>query len=485
MPDLLLGLDVGSTSVRSLVVDPEGRVLGSAGRTLRSRHPAPGLTEQDPAEVWEYARATIAEALMAAGRGPSDVGALGLATQRASVVVWERETGEPVAPMVLWSDLRGVGRARELSEAGFLAPPLAAVSKLEATLDLVPEGRARAAAGELCWGTVDSYLVHRLTDGAAHVTDLSNAWPTCYLDLSDVRRWNLDVVEHQGLSLRMFPDLCDSLGDLGRTAPAVLGAAIPIGAIVADQQSGMLAHGLWDEGGWKATYGTSAALMVCTGSRPVMIPGLLPLLQLAHAEEVLFAAEGMVLSAGALLDWLVNGVGWMPSIAELFDQAGRVASAEGVAIRPALQGLGAPHHDPNARASVAGLSTASTRGHVARAALESIAFRVCEIAEAVAHSTDLEVPSALRVDGGLTASDLFLQIQADLLGRPIERHAFREATGLGACIGAGLGSGLLARGDLEPFTGTDRVFEPRIGRDESDERLAAWRRAVSLDSAVA
>lgn len=486
MPELLLGLDVGSTSVRALVFDPGGRLVGSAGRTLRSHHPAPGRTEQDPEEVWAGARETVARALAGAGRTPADVAALGLATQRSSVVVWDRQSGRALAPMVLWSDLRGVERAGELAAAGFLAPPLAAVSKLEATLDLVPGGRARAAAGGLCWGTIDSYLVHRLTGGAAHVTDLSNAWPTCYLDLGDVRHWNEAVIAHQGLDPKLFPRLCESVGDLGRTEPAALGAAIPIAAIVADQQSGMLAHGLLQRGGWKATYGTSAALMVCTGDAPLRIPGLLPLLQLAWRETLWFAAEGMVNSAGAFLDWLVGGLGWFASLDELTTRGASVDTTAGVAIRPALQGLGAPHHDPRARAAVTGLSASTAKAHLARAAFESLAFRMREIVECVVATPEIaeDLPEGpLPVDGGLSANDCFLQIQADLLARPVARHAIAEATALGAALGAGLGCGLLQRADLARFDRSDRVFEPRLAADEARERFAAWRRAVAVDTA--
>jgi glycerol kinase len=478
MPELLLGLDVGSTSVRAHLVDLEGRTLATAGSRLHTHHPAPGHAEQDPEAVWAAARDALRETLARAGRRASDVGALGLATQRASVVVWERGTGRPVGPMVLWSDLRGVDRSEALTAAGFLAPPLAAVSKLEAALDAVPDGRARARAGELCWGTVDSYLVHRLTGGALHATDLSNAWPTCYLDLKDGRRWNHSVIEHQGLPIEMFPGLCESIGSLGRTDADVLGGSVAIGAILADQQSGMLAHDLWDEGAWKATYGTSAALMVCTGKSPRLVPGLIPLLQHAWKGEVTFACEGMVNSAGSVLDWLVDATPGWPSVTALLEDASRVDGADGVAILPALQGLGAPHHDPSARARVAGISSATSRGHLARAALEAVAFRIREIADAVVDAEAFGVPDALRVDGGLTASALFLQIQADLLARPVARHAVPEATGLGACIGAGLGCGLLERSDLEPLARTDRVFEPRLSADEALERLGSWRRAV-------
>jgi glycerol kinase len=480
MPELVLGLDVGSTSARALVVDLGGRVHGRAARRIESARPAPGRVEQDPIRVWGHVEATIAEALAASGRRAADLAAIGVAAQRSSVVVWDRESGAPQGPMILWSDLRGTERAAELAAAGHLAPAIAAVSKLEAAIDAIDAGRARAAAGELAWGTLDSFLVSRLTGGALHVTDYSNAWSTCYLDLTTLRDWNEKLIAFQGLSPALFPTLCDTLGPLGRTSREALGAEVPIGAILADQQSGMFAHGAFDAGDWKSTYGTSATLMVGTGAAPALAPGLMPMLLAVQGEETLFALEGMVISAGALFDWLVHDLGLFASVDALSTAARSVADAGGVAIRPALQGLGAPYNDPTGRGAIVGLSGATTAREIARAAFESVAFRIRQIADAAAAIEAFEVAETLPVDGGLAANDAFLQVQADLLGRPVARHAELEATALGACIAAALGTGLATRSDLGALTRTGRSFEPHLARDEADERFARWREAVGL-----
>jgi glycerol kinase len=484
MPELILGLDVGSTSARALVVDLAGRVHGRAIARLESLHPAPGHVEQDPREVWKRVEATIAEALSAAGRRATDLAAVGIAAQRSSVVVWDRASGEPLGPMILWSDLRGTERAAELAAAGYLAPAIAAVSKLEAAIDGIDDGRARVAAGELAWGTLDSYLVNRLTGGNLHITDYSNAWSTCYLDLSTMRNWNESLIEYQGLPKEFFPTLCDTYGPLGHTATASLGAEIPLGAIVADQQSGMFAHGAFNKGDWKATYGTSATLMVATGTTPTLAPGLMPMLLAVEGDQTLFAVEGMVISAGALLDWLVRDLGLYASIDELTGAAASLDGSDGVAIRPALQGLGAPYNDPSRRAAILGLSGASTTRQIARAAFESLAFRVRQIALAAASIEGFVVPETLPVDGGLAANDTFLQIQADLLGRPVARHNQLEATALGACIAAAIGAGLASRDELMGLTETGKRFEPKLAPAEADARFEDWRVAVGLDTLV-
>ena len=492
MNELILGLDVGSTSARALVVDLDGRVHGKGIARIQSHHPAPGRVEQDPREVWKQVEDTVASALSVAGRSTTDLAAVGIAAQRSSVVLWDRSTGEPIGPMILWSDLRGTERAAELQAAGHLAPAIAAVSKLEAALATVENGRRRAAAGELAWGTLDSYLVHRLTGGDLHVTDYSNAWSSCYLDLATIRSWNEKLIEFQGLSTELFPTLCDTYGSIGRTTRNGFGAEIPIGSVIADQQSGMFAHDALDAGKWKATYGTSATLMVSTGGAPALVPGLMPMLLAAREDvaedggqsksETLFAVEGMVISAGALLDWLVRDLGLFSSVEELSAAAASVDSSGGVAIRPALQGLGAPYNDPTTRAAIVGLSGASTSAEIARAAFESLAFRMREIADAAASFEGLDVPESLPVDGGLAANEVFLQIQADLLGRPVAQHAELEATALGACIGAALGLGLASRDELAHFTRTERLFEPAVESSEAEARLAAWRGAVDLGS---
>lgn len=480
MPELILGLDVGSTSARALLIDLSGRVHGRAITRLESIRSVPGRVEQDPREVWSKVQWTIKEALSVAGRKPDDLAAVGIAAQRSSIIVWDRAGGDPLGPMILWSDLRGTARAAELSAAGYLAPAIAAVSKLESAIDDIDNGRDRAAAGELAWGTLDSYLVNRLTGGDLHITDYSNAWSTCYLDLSTMRDWNAQLIEFQKLSDRMFPTLCDTYGPLGHTSASVFGAAVPLGAIIADQQSGMFAHGCFDAGKWKASYGTSATLMVSTGEAPVLAAGLMPMLLTGRDEKTLFAIEGMVISAGALLDWLVRDLGLYASIDELTNAAASIEGSEGVAIRPALQGLGAPHHDPIRRAAITGLSGASTPKQIARAAFESLAFRVREVADCAAAIDGIEVPDTLPVDGGLAANDLFMQIQADLLGRSVARHVELEATALGACIAAALGVGLATHSDLAPLTRTAKHFDPTIDASEADARFADWRAATDV-----
>jgi glycerol kinase len=358
---------------------------------------------------------------------------------------------------------------------------MAAISKLESAIDAIDDGRSRAAAGELAWGTLDSYLVHRLSGGGLHVTDYSNAWATMYLDLATMRTWNEKLIEFQGLSVELFPKLCDTYCPIGQTSKSTFGAEIPIGAVVADQQSGMFAHNALERGKWKATYGTSAAMMVSTGATPILAPGLLPMLLSAAGDETLFALEGMVISAGALLDWVVGDLGLFGSVEELSAAAASVDSSHGVFIRPALQGIGAPHHDSNARAAILGLSGASTPAHIARASFESLALRMREIADVVTAIEDIELPDVLPVDGGLAANDVFLQIQADCLGRPLARHRELEATALGACIGAAMGVGLATREELLRLTGTERIFEPEIAASEADDRFAAWRGAVGTN----
>ena len=212
MPELILGLDVGSTSTRAIIIDLSGRVHGRAIERIESTHSAPGRVEQDPREVWRRVEATIADALAAAGRKPTDLAAVGIAAQRSSIIIWEHASGEPLGPMIVWSDLRGTERAAELMAGGYLAPAIAAASKLESVIDGIENGRARAAAGELAWGTLDSFIAHRLSGGDLHVTDYSNAWSTCYLDLSTMRGWNEKLIDFQGLSTKPFPTLCDTYG---------------------------------------------------------------------------------------------------------------------------------------------------------------------------------------------------------------------------------------------------------------------------------
>jgi glycerol kinase len=471
MPELILALDVGTTSLGAGLFTPGGAQVAFASARLTSRSPAPGLLEQDATAIWRAARRTIAQVLAAAGRTAGDLGAVGITSQRTSVVVWDRNNGQAVSPLVVWSDLRGLDRARDLREAGFMAAPQQAAAKLP---DIV--AATGLPADRLAWGNIDSWLIFKLSGGAVHATDRSQAWPTAYLDLGSMG-WNAALIAHQGLEALKFPDLVDTWGVMGRTSRAALGAEVPIAADVADQQSALIAHA----GQAKVTYGTSATLDVTTGAQLVFrSPQAPPFVQSSVNGSTIFCLEGMVYSAGAALDWLrrVAGLGHHGRFEAL---AASVADSAGVSFLPAHQGLGAPYGDAARRGGIGGLSLGTTPAHIARAAMEGVAFRVREVFDFIADMVPDGQPAVLGVDGGLSANDTFLQIQADLLGRPVRRHALREATAAGAALCAGLGAGLLASGDAGAFTAYDQTFEPRLSTDQAAGRLAAWKAAVYGD----
>ncbi len=469
MPELLLALDVGTTTARALLATPAGDILAVATRPLQTLLPGPARAEQDAERVWRAALDCIQEALAKAGRTAADLRALGVTTQRASVVVWEKGSGRPLAPMVLWSDLSHGPRSRELAAAGFTGWPQAPACKLNATI-------ARAGGSEVLWGGLDSYLVYRLSGGGAHVTDLSGAWMTGCLDYRGQQGWDAALVEFLGLSEDIFPRLVDSWGPLAMTSAAVLGAEVPITAVIADQQAGLVAHAALDAGGWKATYGTSGVVMASTGDAPVQPHRTIPPEAAARRNgKALYCVEGMIISTGTAVDWLCSGLGLFDSPAALCAAAGTV-EASGVHMRPSLQGLGAPHGKFGATGLLAGLTLGTRREHLARAVLEGIAFRTREVVETLEGA--LPLSEALGVDGGLASSDVFLSILADTLGRPVRRHVAREGTAYGAAVAAGLGAGLLTEADLKSRARYDRTFEPSIGADQARAAFAAWSAAV-------
>jgi glycerol kinase len=476
MPELLLALDAGSSHVGAALFSPGGARLASASARVSSRTPQPGRVEQDANRIWRQAHTAMAVALAEAGRSIGDVAAIGVTSQRASAVCWDRRTGRPLSPLVSWSDLRGVSRAAELRAAGFMITPQMAGAKLEAIVAAIPDAPRLSSLGRLAWGNIDAFLVWKLSGGALHATDRSQAFPTGYLNLSTMG-WNEALIAHQGLDPRSFPTLVDTWGPLGVTTKAAVGAEVPICAIVADQQSALIAHG-GDVGAAKVTYGTSATLNVHTGGQLMMRGAAIPPFVLSRVgAEVRFCLEGMVYSAGAALDWLrrVCGLG---DIARFEALAATTPDTAGVVFLPALQGLGAPHGDFQRRGLIGGLSVAAGPGHLARAGLEGVAFRVREIFEHIYAGTEFPPPANLPVDGGLTASEGLMQAQADLLARPVARHAVREATACGAAICAGRGAGLLTEADVQAFARYDRVFDPRISADEAEARFEAWRAAV-------
>ena len=472
MGELLLGLDVGTTSLGAGLFTPDGRLLAWTARRLRSTSSGPGRLEQDAAAICRTALAVLRGVLAAAGRDAVDLAAIGVTSQRTSAVIWDRRSGRPLTPLVIWSDLRGAARAQQLREAGFFLAPQQAAAKLEGLVAGLPADARR----DIAWGNIDSYLIFRLSGGAAHVTDRSQAWPTGYLDLATMG-WNPALIAHQRLEPAMFPKLVDTWGSIGETAPSVLGRPVAIAADIADQQAALMAH---DDGfgAVKATLGTSATLDLATGTELVLRDmSAPPFVVSSVGSNTRFCLEGMVYSAGAALDW-VRGTMRLGAPGGFDRLAASAPDAGGVWFLPALQGLGAPHGDASRRGGLGGLTLAAGRAQIARAALEGVAFRVREVFDHIHALAERAPPPALGVDGGLAGSDIFLQIQADLLGRPVRRHAIREATACGAAICAGLGAGVLTQADAAAFVAYGRGFEPRISRDEADARLSAWKSAV-------
>jgi glycerol kinase len=471
MPELVLALDVGTTTARAAVVAPDGTIAGLAAAPLRSRVPGPGLAEQDPEALWRATLKVMRGALASAGRTGAELAAVGLTTQRASAVLWDRASGRPVSPVVLWSDLRGAERARELQTQGFMLAPQQPATKLEVLV-----GRSGAHAADLAWGAADSWILWKLTGGAVHATDRSQAWPTGYLGLADLE-WNRALVERQGLGELAFPRLVDTWGPVGVTHRRWFGAEVPITADIADQQSALIAHGE-APGAAKITWGTSGTFDVATEG-PVFsaLPGLPPLIVSSTAGATRFCVEGMILSAGSALDWLRRAFA-LGAPEQLSALAASTRDAGGVAFLPALQGLGAPHGDAARRGRLAGLSAGVERTHIARAAFEGLAFRAREIVERAEAAGALTARVPLGVDGGLSRSSVFLQILADLLGRPIEPLATPEATLMGAAITAVRGAGLPWETEMRKAVKPRGRLDPQLNADEAAARFAAWRAAV-------
>jgi glycerol kinase len=478
MPDCILALDIGTTSVRAMVVDASGQPRSIAARSNRLDYPAPGLIEQDPEALWTNAVEAIKQALTEAGRSPSDILTIGVAAQRSSIVAWEKKTISPLAPVVSWQDLRGIAAAETLQAEGHLVTHQMAASKLESVIDSIDNGRARMRAGELAWGNVDTFIIARLTGGRTHAMDLSQLSATGYFNYVD--GLNEDLVLAQNLDLSMFPAIGDTAQNHGDTDPGVFGAQVMVGAIVADQQSATIAQGCNKVGLGKVTFGTSGTIDINTGADLKLASGAYPLVLRNQGDNIEFLLEGMVITAGAMFDWLAGGLELVKNPQETAAIAASVPDSGGVFVLPALQGLGTPYGKPEQRAVIGGLSRAVTKGHVVRAALEGVASRVREALDQIyVDAPELVRPQSLRVDGGATRNDLLMQIQADILGLPVERHAVAEATALGAAICAGETAGMWDAEMGASLRRTDRIFEPQWSDDQRESFFDNWRKATA------
>ena len=473
----VVALDAGTTGVRALLVDGGGAPRAEVYREVLPACPAPGLVEHDPETLFRATLDVLSEALAAV---PGGVRGLGIATQRGTAVVWEADSGRAVHPAISWQDGRTIRRCADLLAEGVFVSPLAAATKIEWILDRVDPDRDRIRAGRLRCGTLDAWLAWRLSGGRVSATDASNASCSGLFDLVG-RGWNDAILAALRVPAAALPEIVDSEGVLGHVDASLGLPAIPIAAVIGDQQAAMMGQLRLAAGEVKITYGTSAMLDLNAGPEPLWsMQGAYPLVLWQRAGHVAFCLEGTAITAGAAITWLRDGLGVIRTPAESGTLAASVTDAGGVWAIPAFQGLGTPYMDAAARAVVGGLSRATTRAHVVRAMLEGIAWRCREVYDALRADCPFAPPVALRVDGGAACNDLLLQLQADALGLPVERPAVLQAGALGAGYLAGLATGVWATTDeLRDVWRRERLFEPAVGADERETRFAAWQRHVA------
>jgi glycerol kinase len=482
--DVILALDQGTTSSRAMLFGHDSQVVFAAQRQYPQHFPRPGWVEHDPEELWTE-QLDVARAAMAhASAHGLQILALGLANQRETTLLWERATGRPLHNAIVWHDRRTADVCGALREAGheprvraltgLPLDPYFSATKLAWLLDHVPGARARAERGDLCFGTVDTFLLWRLTNGALHVTDPTNACRTQLLNLT-TRAWDAELLELFRIPHALLPEFVQSSGVLGWTNAAVLGARVPISGVAGDQQAAAFGQGCVRPGLAKQTYGTGAFLLAHAGAEPRMSQhGLLATVDCAG-----YALEGAVFSAGAAVQWLRDELGIIRTAAETAVLAQAVASTGGVYCVPAFTGLGAPHWDPHARGAIFGLTRGTGREQLVRATLEAVGYQTRDVVDAMQADTGIAL-SELRVDGGMSANDFLLQFQADVLGVPVLRPALTETTALGAAFLAGLSVGFWQdQADLDAAWALERRFEPRMSSDERDTLYRGWQRAVA------
>jgi glycerol kinase len=483
----ILALDQGTTSSRALVFSEVGEILSSAQQEITQHFPHEGWVEHNPDEIWTSQLAVARNAIADAKISAADIGAIGITNQRETTVVWERRTGRPIYNAIVWQDRRTAQRCDQLrstgievdfqAKAGLLLDPYFSGTKLQWLLDKVPGARAKAEAGELAFGTIDSWLIWRLTNGASHITDASNASRTLLFNLR-TGDWDDTLLTALQIPRSTLPTIVDSSGVATETASEWFGGSIPIGGIAGDQQAALFGHGCTAPGSAKNTYGTGCFLLMNIGERPILSQHRL-LTSVAWSIEgrTSYVIEGSVFTGGAVVQWLRDGLRIIKSAEETEALAGQVADTGGVVLVPALTGLGAPYWDPYARGIIVGITRATSAAHIARAALESIAQQSADVIEAMVSDTRASLQS-LHVDGGATRNGLLMQIQADLLGVPVVRAPIVEMTAYGAAR-------LASRGIGQPWDRHDQssqcagsVFSPAINITQAHAARVLWRRAV-------
>lgn len=483
----LLALDQGTTSSRAILFDLAGQPVASAQREFPQHYPRPGWVEHEPEDLWTTQRDCAVEALAKAGIGAAELAAVGIANQRETTLLWDRRTGRPIHRAIVWQDRRtaeacGSLRAEGVEpmvadKTGLRLDPYFSATKLAWLLDNVGGARAAAERGELAFGTVDTWLLWKLTGGRAHATDVSNASRTLLFNLH-TGMWDEELLRVFKIPAAVLPEVRDTAGKFGLVAEGLPGAGATVTALVGDQQAALFGQACLRPGMAKATYGTGAFLLLNTGAEAVRSGNaLLTTAAWRIAGKTSYALEGAVFVAGAVVQWLRDELKLVASATELDELAASVPDAGGAFLVPAFAGLGAPHWDPYARGALVGLTRGVNRAHLCRAALESIAFQTAELLTAMEKDAGLKL-TELRVDGGVSRSAPLLQMQADLLGRAVVRPKVSETTALGAAALAGVGAGVIAPEEFAGGWAQDARVEPRLGEAERVARLNEWGRAV-------
>jgi glycerol kinase len=483
---VILAIDQGTTGTTCLVFDQQAELIGRAYREFQQHFPRPGWVEHDAAEIWEVTHAVAGEALDDAGVVPGELQAVGIANQRETVCVWDPDTGDPLHHAIVWQDRRTAARCDELRAAGHLAhvrehtglvlDPYFSATKIEWLLANVEGLRERARAGRAVFGTIDSWLIYKLT--GEHVTDPSNASRTMLFDIGR-GAWDGELLELLGVPERSLPRVATSCGEIARTrGDALHGHEVPVAGVAGDQQAALFGQACVDPGLGKNTYGTGSFVLQNSGYAPPRpVPGLLGTIAWGIGERLSYALEAAIFVTGAGVQWLRDGLGIIDAAAETEALAGSLDSNDGVYFVPALTGLGSPHWDPYARGTIVGLTRGSTRAHLARATLEAIAYQTVDAVRAMEGASGVEL-AELRADGGATANAWLMQFQADVLGVPVVVPEIAETTALGAAYLAGVGIGLWTIDDVARNWRERRRYEPAMGAEERASLLASWHRAL-------
>ena len=484
----ILALDQGTTSSRAILFDHSGKILGVAQKEFRQIYPQAGWVEHDPREIWETQLEVAREVLARTKLPAKDVVAVGITNQRETTVVWDRKTGQPIHNAIVWQDrrtagfcdqLKREGRAEVIAQkSGLVIDAYFSGSKLRWLLDNVPGARERAQRGELAFGTIDTWLLWNLTRGALHVTDPSNASRTMLFNLH-TGAWDEELLKILDVPREVLPQVRSSSEIYSGTATDVFDAAIPLAGIAGDQQAALFGQNCFQRGLAKNTYGTGCFMLMNIGPEPAPSRNqLLTTVAWKAGQDIEYALEGSVFIGGAVVQWLRDGLGLIKHSAEIEALAASVPDSGGVYLVPAFAGLGAPHWDQYARGTITGLTRGTTAAHLARAALEGIAFQVADVLAVMKQDSGIEL-TELRVDGGAANNDLLMQFQADILRVPIVRPKIVETTALGAAYLAGLATGFWKdRAEVQRVWEADRTFEPKLSADEAAARQQRWAQAL-------